>query len=72
MIAALAGLEVVQVPVSMRVRTTGRPSQTPFQALAYLLRAGLALAIARVRWHSARHLEPGRLVPVANRQGNAP
>ena len=71
-IAALAGLEVVQVPVSMRVRTTGRPSQTPFQALAYLLRAGLALAIARVRWRSARHLEPGRLVPVANRQGNAP
>jgi glycosyltransferase involved in cell wall biosynthesis len=65
-IAALAGLRIAQVPVSMRVRATGRPSQTPFRALVYLLRAGLALAIARVRWRSAHGLGHAGSAPVAN------
>jgi len=55
-IAALAGLRVKQVAVSMRVRSTGRPSQTPFKALVYLLRAGMALVMARLRWRSKRRL----------------
>jgi glycosyltransferase involved in cell wall biosynthesis len=65
-IAALAGLRVTQVPVSMRVRELGRPSQTPFRALAYLLRACMALAMARVRWRSAHRLEHSELARPAN------
>jgi glycosyltransferase involved in cell wall biosynthesis len=56
-IAALAGLRVKQVSVSMRVRSNGRPSQTPVKALIYLLRACMALAMARVRWRSKRRLD---------------
>lgn len=59
-IAALAGLRVRQVAVSMRVRSMGRPSQTSFKALAYLLRACMALVMARLRWRSGRRLGLGR------------
>jgi glycosyltransferase involved in cell wall biosynthesis len=64
-IAALAGLRVKQVAVSMRVRSTGRPSQTPVSALVYLLRACMALAIARFRWRSTR-LDHAELAPVVD------
>jgi glycosyltransferase involved in cell wall biosynthesis len=64
-IAALAGLRVTQVPVTMRARSAGRPSQTPFKAIVYLLRACLALAMARMRWRSTRRLELDELAPVA-------
>ncbi|HEY8282430.1 MAG TPA: glycosyltransferase family 2 protein [Leifsonia sp.] len=65
-IAALAGLRVEQVAVTMRVRSTGRPSQTPFKAMIYLLRACMALAMARLRWRSKRLLEIDELAPVTN------
>lgn len=65
-IAALAGLKVEQVPVTMRVRSTGRPSQTPFKAMIYLFRAGMALAMARLRWRSKRLLEVDELAPVTS------
>lgn len=48
-IAAGAGLRVVQVPVGMRPRLGGEPSHSPTKASVYLLRACLALALARVR-----------------------
>lgn len=48
-IVARAGLRVVQVPVSMRVRAGGRPSQSPLRAASYLVRALLALGLARLR-----------------------
>jgi hypothetical protein len=70
-IAALAGLRVKQVAVSMRVRSTGRPSQTPFRALVYLLRACMALAMARVRWQSMSNARLRELAPaVAHDEGS--
>ena len=48
-IACRAGLKVTQVPVAMRERKGGRPSQNPVKATLYLLRASLALAFAYVR-----------------------
>jgi glycosyltransferase involved in cell wall biosynthesis len=47
--ATRAGLTVRQVPVEMRVRNGGQPSQTPVRAAIYLMRAGLALTLALVR-----------------------
>src|SRR6185295_781116 len=47
--AVHAGLSVTQVPVAMRARMSGRPSQNPFGATAYLLRSIFALALALVR-----------------------
>lgn len=47
--AVRAGLVVRQMPVDMRLRTTGSPSQSAVRAGAYLLRAILALGLARVR-----------------------
>ena len=47
--AARAGMTVTQVPVAMRPRTTGTPSQTPVRAALYLGRALMVLGIARVR-----------------------
>jgi glycosyltransferase involved in cell wall biosynthesis len=44
-LAARAGLSVVQVPVEMRSRFGGEPSQSPFKATIFLGRAILALAI---------------------------
>jgi glycosyltransferase involved in cell wall biosynthesis len=48
-IAARAGLRVGQVPVTMRPRLGGRPSQSPVRAVLYLLRACLALGLSRLR-----------------------
>ena len=47
--AARAGLTVTQVPVAMRPRTTGAPSQTRLRAALYLGRAVMVLGMARVR-----------------------
>lgn len=44
-----AGLTVVQVPVAMRPRAAGRPSQNPFGAAVYLLRSVFALSLAMMR-----------------------
>lgn len=44
-----AGLTVIQVPVSMRARQHGRPSQNPFGAAVYLLRSVFALSLALLR-----------------------
>jgi len=49
-IASRAGLRVRQVPVHMRERAGGQPSQTPLRATLYLIRAGLALGMAQLRW----------------------
>lgn len=48
-IACRAGLKVAQVPVAMRERRGGRPSQNPIKAGIYLARASLALAFAYAR-----------------------
>lgn len=48
-IAIRADCKVTQVPVSMRVRSGGQASQTPFRASLYLLRAVVALGLALVR-----------------------
>lgn len=48
-IALKTGCSVTQVPVAMRPRTEGVPSQTPLKASAYLLRAMSALGLALVR-----------------------
>jgi glycosyltransferase involved in cell wall biosynthesis len=47
--AARSGFTVRQVPVSMRARTTGTPSASPFRAMVYLSRAGLVLLLAMIR-----------------------
>lgn len=48
-IAARSGLVIRQVPVAMRARSGGVPSQNPFRASAYLARAIMALAFALMR-----------------------
>ena len=48
-IATHSGLTVRKVGVSMRERSAGRPSQHPFKAAVYLLRACLALGISLTR-----------------------
>ena len=48
-IAHRAGLTVRQVGVSMRPRAGGEPSHSPIKAAVFLLRAGLALAVALTR-----------------------
>ena len=47
--AVHAGLTVTQVPVAMRARVHGRPSQNPVGAAIYLLRSVFALALALSR-----------------------
>lgn len=47
--AVHAGLTVVQVPVAMRPRAAGRPSQHPLGASIYLLRSVFALTLAIMR-----------------------
>ena len=47
--AVHAGLRVTQVPVSMRPRSHGRPSQNPIGATVYLLRSTFALGLALMR-----------------------
>lgn len=44
-----SGLTVTQVPVAMRPRAHGRPSQNPFGATIYLLRTTFALTLALLR-----------------------
>ncbi len=48
-IALRAGLSVSQVGVSMRQRMSGEPSQPPWRAALYLMRACLALFISLTR-----------------------
>lgn len=48
-IAAKAGLRVTQVPVAMRPRLSGQPSQSRAKAALYLARVILALALSRLR-----------------------
>ena len=47
--AVHAGLTVTQVPVAMRPRAFGRPSQNPLGATVYLLRSIFALTLASMR-----------------------
>ncbi|SHK99823.1 glycosyltransferase family 2 protein [Actinacidiphila paucisporea] len=44
--AIRAGYSVRQVPVAMRERIAGTPSQSPLRAMMYLLRIGLILVVA--------------------------
>lgn len=48
-IAARAKCVIAQVPVSMRMRSGGRPSHHPVKAAVYLARAVLALSFALLR-----------------------
>jgi glycosyltransferase involved in cell wall biosynthesis len=48
-IAARSGLAVAQVPVVMRPRRGGNPSQPPWRAALYVGRAVLVLALAAIR-----------------------
>lgn len=52
-IAARAGLRIDQHPIEMRTRQAGEPSQRAGAATAYLLRAGIAVAIALLRRRAA-------------------
>ena len=49
LIAAKAGCRVSQVPVQMRRRANGAPSQSPLKSTAYLARAALAVFMSRAR-----------------------
>jgi len=51
-----SGLTVTQVPVAMRPRAHGKPSQNPIGATVYLLRSVFALSLALMRG-SRRSLE---------------
>jgi glycosyltransferase involved in cell wall biosynthesis len=58
-IAHRTGCRVTQVPVAMRPRTTGQPSQSPLKAALYLGRAVVALGLALVRpWPTQLELPP--------------
>jgi glycosyltransferase involved in cell wall biosynthesis len=58
-IAHRSGCRITQVPVAMRPRTTGQPSQSPFRAALYLGRAVVALCLALVRpWPAGLELTP--------------
>jgi hypothetical protein len=48
-IAAKAGMRITQVPVAMRPRAAGVPSQNFVKSAAYLGRAGIALVFAYIR-----------------------
>ena len=53
-IASRMGCKVVQIPVDMRPRRTGRASTSPARAALYLMRAVVALGLALVRkWPAA-------------------
>jgi glycosyltransferase involved in cell wall biosynthesis len=57
--ACHAGLTVTQVPVAMRPRVHGAPSQGPLGATVYLLRSVFALSLALMR--RARPVRPDAL-----------
>lgn len=48
-IAARAGCRITQVPVHMRPRAAGKPSQSSFKSVVYLTRAALAVALSGLR-----------------------
>lgn len=57
-IALRSGFRVAQVPVRMRARRGGVPSQSAVGAAVYFFRALLALALARIRrWPPVHELE---------------
>jgi glycosyltransferase involved in cell wall biosynthesis len=60
-ISARAGLRIKQVPVSMRARAAGQPSQSAWRAMLYLMRACLALIFVGMRWRERRGLEPRKV-----------
>ena len=61
-IAVRTGCRVGQVPVSMRIRSTGRASQSTFRSVVYLTRALVALGLALVRrWPTALETVPPEL-----------
>lgn len=55
--AVHSGLTVAQVPVAMRARVHGNPSQHPIGAAVYLFRSAFALLLAVMR-NPARRSEP--------------
>jgi glycosyltransferase involved in cell wall biosynthesis len=62
-IAVRTGCRVTQVPVAMRVRSTGRASQSTTRASLYLARAVVALGLALVRrWPATLETVPQELV----------
>jgi ABC-type anion transport system duplicated permease subunit len=48
-IASRAGAAISQVPVSMRARLAGTPSQSAWRALVYLLRVTVMLVLEAIR-----------------------
>ncbi|MGV9195211.1 glycosyltransferase family 2 protein [Microbacterium sp. MC2] len=48
-IAARSGLRIRPVPIAMRERQAGLPSQHPVRATVYLMRAGIAFLLALMR-----------------------
>jgi len=54
MMAVRSGLHVVQVPVEMRPRQGGTPSNNPVESAMYLVRSMFALLIALTRKRTAR------------------
>ena len=61
-IAVRTGCRVTQVPVSMRVRSTGRASQNTWRSVLYLARALVALGLALVRrWPESLETIPQEL-----------
>jgi glycosyltransferase involved in cell wall biosynthesis len=48
-IAARAGCRISQVPVAMRERAAGQPSQGPWRSTKYLARAMMAICVAMIR-----------------------
>lgn len=52
--ACHSGLSVTQVPVAMRPRAFGRPSQGPLGSTVYLLRSAFALTLAIMRRSTGR------------------
>jgi glycosyltransferase involved in cell wall biosynthesis len=58
-IAARTGCRIRQVPVSMRIRTTGRASQGTVRSVLYLGRAVAALALGMIRrWPATFEAQP--------------
>jgi glycosyltransferase involved in cell wall biosynthesis len=61
-IAVRTGCTVAEVPVSMRIRSTGRASQTTFRSMLYLARAVVALGLALCRrWPASLETVPQEL-----------
>lgn len=61
-IALRTGCTVRQVPVSMRLRTSGQASQSTARSMVYLLRALVALCLALVRqWPTSLETVPQEL-----------